>query len=131
MEDLTPLKGMRLVELVVSEGSTTLAPLAGMPLQRLNVNVRHVPDLKPLTGLPVHQLTLTGAAKHDLSPLRACRHLEELVIVIEATDWNVLLDIPSLKTVTWSYPRKPLPPAQFIAEQTRPAKSEAARAATG
>lgn len=94
MEDLTPLKGMRLVELVVSEGSTTLAPLAGMPLQRLNVNVRHVPDLKPLTGLPVHQLTLTGAAKHDLSPLRACRHLEELVIVIEATDWNVLLDIP-------------------------------------
>ena len=38
-----------------------------------------------------------------------------------ATDWNVLLDIPSLKTVK-RYSGKPLPPAQFIAEQTRPAK---------
>ena len=122
VKNVTPLKGMPLEELKLAEGTTNLAPLAGMPLQQLNASILHVPDLKPLAGLPLRRLTLTGAATHDLSPLRACRQLEELVFNGQATDWNVLLDIPSLKTVTRSYPRKPLPPAQFIAEQTRPAK---------
>lgn len=124
VENLTPLYGMRLVDLIGVDASTNLAPLAGMPFQHLSVNVLRVPDLKPLAGLPLRRLNLLGAdyVKLDLSPLRECPQLEELEIAINATDWQVLLEIPSLKTVTRSSPRKPMPPAQFIAEQIRPAK---------
>ena len=125
VQDLTPLKGMPLVDLILRCNTlTNLAPLAGMPLRTLEVNVTRVVDLKPLAGLPLRRLTLGNGkiVTHDLSPLRDCRQLEDLLVEITAKDWNVLLDIPSLKTVRQAYSAKPLPPAQFIAEQTRPAK---------
>ena len=121
VKDLTPLKGMRLESLVLRFNTlTNLAPITGMPLRYLQANVVGVADLTPLAGLPVRRLLLYGGytRPYDISPLRTCRQLEELVVSIAAKDWNVLLDIPTLKTVTRVYPRKPMPPAQFIAEQT-------------
>ncbi len=125
VKDLTPLKGMRIEYLSLRcDTITNIAALAGMPLRRLEVSVFRVPDLTPLAGLPVRQLVLGGAdsVSRDLSVLRTCRQLEALETANNAPDWTVLLDIPTLKTVTRSYPRKPMPPAQFIAEQTGPGK---------
>ena len=123
VQNLAPLTAMPLEELVLRCPTiTNIAALAGMPLRKLEVNVIRVPDLSPLAGLPVRQLFLGGTSyvSRDLSVLRTCRQLEELRTDYNALDWTVLLDIPTLKTVTRHSPLKPMPPAQFIAEQTGP-----------
>ncbi len=125
MDSIEPLRGMRLGKLTIRDSRVSdLRPLAGMPLTNLILyRCLNVRDLSPLAGLPVRRLDLGGSHSVllDLSPLRECRQLEELVITSDAKDWNVLLEIPLLKTVMRKW-GKPLPPAQFIAEQTRPAK---------
>jgi serine/threonine protein kinase len=73
IKDLSPLKGMRLIELNIKETQASdLSPLAGMPLKSLILDSTKVADLGPLEGLPLEKLS---ADKHssftirDLSPL--------------------------------------------------------------
>ncbi len=82
LEDLWPLKEMRLINLNV--GGTRVAdlsPLDGMPISNLNIFSTLVTNLAPLRGLKLQLLDMAGAPVRDLSPLRGmplthlvCRH---------------------------------------------------------
>ncbi len=74
VKDLAPLKGMPINRLNLSNcvNLQNLEPLRGMPLTSLNlVNCTSVKDLSPLADLPLTHLDLTGLSQlSDLAPLR-------------------------------------------------------------
>jgi Leucine-rich repeat (LRR) protein len=70
--DLTPLRGLRLIELSCEENPIAdLSPLRGMPLTRLVAGDTRVSDLTPLRGMRLKLLTLQSTAVTDLSPLES------------------------------------------------------------
>ncbi len=70
LDDLSPLKGMRLTELDVNFTNVTdLAPLRGMRLMRLRCEGTRVKDLAPLAGMPLAELDCSGTRVSDLAPL--------------------------------------------------------------
>jgi serine/threonine protein kinase len=71
LEDLSPLKGMRLhsLELWTSPLVQDLTPLKGMPLTSLQLSASPVRDLTPLKGMPLASLQLTGSLVQDLTQL--------------------------------------------------------------
>ena len=72
LADLSPLKGMPLVQLNVrSNQISDLTPLAGMKLQSLDCTRSKVTDLTPLNGMPLEYLWLHGVTGvRNLSPLK-------------------------------------------------------------
>jgi len=72
---LAPLKGMPLqrLSLIYCDRIQDLSPLQGMPLVHLNLNgCRQVQDLTPLQGMPLTFLDLTSGDRiEDLTPLRS------------------------------------------------------------
>jgi eukaryotic-like serine/threonine-protein kinase len=72
LKDLTPLKGMPLKELALWQWSgTDLTPLKGMSLTRLDCGGSgRLSDLTPLTGMPLESLYVNWSAVSDLKPLK-------------------------------------------------------------
>ena len=82
VQDLTPLQGMPLTELILSSNKVTdLAPLKGMPLTSLNIDeCTGVRDLSPLEGMQLRDITLAPNqfSKENLSVLRRIKTLQRL-----------------------------------------------------
>ena len=79
--DLSPLAGLPLQGLDISDTRVSdLSPLAGMPLEMLFAERTQVTDLTPLAGLPLTSLYLIETSVSDLSPL-AGMSLEQLNLV--------------------------------------------------
>src|SRR5262249_26612079 len=71
LADLSPLKGMRLNELVCASTQVRdLAPLTDMPLKHLDISSTKVGDLLPLKNMPLSWLHCDRTAVSDLSPLQ-------------------------------------------------------------
>ena len=79
--DLSPLAGLP-IEVLDLRGldSSDLSPLKGLPLRELYAEETQVRDLSPLAGLPLAKLYLSDTRVSDLSPL-AGMELEELNLV--------------------------------------------------
>jgi len=62
--------GRNLVAVKVNDpGLTEIGPLAGLPLQMLDLSQCRVEDIKPLRGMPLRELYLEGTQVRDLGPL--------------------------------------------------------------
>jgi len=74
VSDLSPLAGLSLNRLQV-QGSpiSDLAPLHGMPLRSLDLDITSVTNLSPLKGMPILFLSFNGVPVSDLEPLREMR----------------------------------------------------------
>lgn len=71
IEDLSPLRGMRLRRLdCVRNRITSLEPLRGMPLSQLLAQQNRIADLEPLRGMPLEQLSVAYSKVVSLEPLR-------------------------------------------------------------
>jgi hypothetical protein len=79
--DLTPLRGLPLVELLASNTNIeSLSPLKGLPLRRLDVSFSAIADLEALRGMPLEVLAISGTRVRDLAPLEGAP-LSELRMV--------------------------------------------------
>lgn len=68
--DLAPLKGLPIDRLNIDGSKATdLGPLRGMALSSLSMNGANFADLSPLRGMPLRELSMNGAPVTDLSPL--------------------------------------------------------------
>ncbi|HKB39354.1 MAG TPA: hypothetical protein VKD72_23150 [Gemmataceae bacterium] len=77
--DLSPLKGMNLKELDVSDTPVSgLSPLAGMPLTQLSLRGAKVTDLSPLKGMPLKVLRCDFQRERDVALLRSLTTLEQI-----------------------------------------------------
>jgi serine/threonine protein kinase/Leucine-rich repeat (LRR) protein len=71
LADLSPVKGMALVELhVIQMQVADLSPLQGMPLKILEVNTTNASSIAPLKGLQLEELVWNWSSGSDLSPLK-------------------------------------------------------------
>jgi serine/threonine protein kinase/Leucine-rich repeat (LRR) protein len=71
LADLSPLKGMALIELNVNQMQLAdLSPLQGMPLKTLHVSRTNVTSLAPLKGLQLVEMVGDITDISDLSPLQ-------------------------------------------------------------
>ena len=72
LADLTPLKGMPLTNLDLTDNGAVkdLSALKGMPLKNLNITQTGVADLTPLHGMPLEWLMVWGFPGSDLTPLK-------------------------------------------------------------
>jgi hypothetical protein len=74
LEDLTPLRGLRLETLGI-RGSlvSDLSPLRGMALAGLELTATKVADLSPLSQMPLTDLQIAYTPVKDLSPLKGMK----------------------------------------------------------
>jgi serine/threonine protein kinase len=84
-EDLTPLQGMKLRELMIYNTNVAdLTPLMGMPLTYLNLSWTKVTDLHPIKGQSLKFLSIIGAPVSDLGPLKGSSitelHMEKTLV---------------------------------------------------
>ena len=71
IEDLSPLRGLKLRRLDISGTAVTdLSPLAGMPLEELIAPGTGVADVRALKAAPLRRLDLSRTAVAELSSLR-------------------------------------------------------------
>jgi Leucine-rich repeat (LRR) protein/Flp pilus assembly protein TadD len=96
LTDLSPLRGLDLVELGVGNtGVTDLTPLREMrTLERLLIASTKVADLSPLSSLALKQLDLTYTQVTDLSPLRGMKLSRLSLRSVRVTDLSVLSGMP-------------------------------------
>ena len=60
ISDLSPLKGMKLLQLVCDNNPIAdLSPISGMPLWRLSIKGTKVSDLTPLTGMKLQDFVFS------------------------------------------------------------------------
>jgi Leucine-rich repeat (LRR) protein len=93
------LKQLRLYQ----TGVTNLEPLAGIPLEKLDISQSPISDLGPLKGLPLRELVACYTAVSDLRPLDGMQ-LECLRVSDRdgrLTDISVLRGMTSLKRATF------------------------------
>jgi hypothetical protein len=92
-----------------------LAPLAGMPLQRVDLSRTGVSDLKPLVQSPIRELDLEGCLDiRDLKPLMQMKSLETVRIPSQMVDIAWLRNHPTIKRL--SYRKMTQPVEEFWAE---------------
>jgi serine/threonine protein kinase len=96
LQDLTPLQGLPLVRLDVSDTQVAdLSPLRGLKLDTLILRNTRIIDLKPLEGMPLCDLFLSGTRVRDLTALQGLRTLRVLdVSSIPVTTLEPLRGIP-------------------------------------
>jgi eukaryotic-like serine/threonine-protein kinase len=75
LEDLEPLKDLKLTRLIISSLTVNnqvrdLKPLRGMKLTELRLYHCQVQDLEPLTGMPLNTLWLYSSQVRDIEPLK-------------------------------------------------------------
>jgi len=70
LTDLTPLRGIPLVDLDLSNTAiTTLAPLMGLALESLSINNTAINEISALAGMPLYELDMADTLVSDLTPL--------------------------------------------------------------
>jgi serine/threonine protein kinase len=103
IRDLWPVRALlSLKKLELGDEKSVLADIAclkGLKLQELGLSNTRVVDLAPLQGMPLQRLQITGAPVRDLSPLRALPLVSLDCDRISTTDFSVLKNLRSLKTV--------------------------------
>ncbi|MFT5465915.1 MAG: tetratricopeptide (TPR) repeat protein [Verrucomicrobiales bacterium] len=137
LESLEALRGLPIetLTLIVGDQLTSLAGLEGMPLKQATLTIPAVADLSPLRGLELEHFEASGAFTDispiagpalkrveltacpnlvDLSPLAQCKELEEVVVSKNAGNLEFLLELPKLRTVSYSDDHQD--PAEFIRE---------------
>lgn len=117
LADLSMLEGLELhvLSLKGCRGITSLAPIAGMKLQRLNIAGTSVRDLSPVAGMPLVELSCADCTKlTDVRPLQKCLQLEVLLLPPGAKDVAFLRNMKSLRVV--SYKNLTQPVAEFWKE---------------
>lgn len=125
LEDLSPLKGLKLVRLDCGwTRIRDLTPLAGMPLTILGCGGTRIESLEPLRSCPLQELHIWSTRVVDLSPLSEMRTLTVLNLQINAisnleplatlplkklrceeipvADWSVLQSMP-LESIQLTY----------------------------
>jgi hypothetical protein len=75
LADLSPLRGMKLTQLVLHHSAVAdLAPLKGMKLRHLDCTAaRKVTDLSPLKGMPLKMLSIPYTQVKELAPLKGMK----------------------------------------------------------
>jgi hypothetical protein len=91
LTDLSPLKGMRLIEVVcIWNPVSDLSPFQGMPLSRLYCGQSQITDLSPLEGLPLTILDFGESPVSDLSPLHGLPLTKLWLVNTNVTDLSPL-----------------------------------------
>jgi hypothetical protein len=100
--DLSFLLGMPVVELRVHKctNEVDLAPLVGMPLQRLTIYCDKLTDISHLAGLPLRRVVLSGG--HGEMPLRDIRSLAEQSLQHLDIGKTMVTDLTPLKSCNLS-----------------------------
>ncbi|MFH1918655.1 MAG: leucine-rich repeat domain-containing protein [Planctomycetota bacterium] len=100
IEDLSPLAGLPLERLeLMGCRVRDLSPLAGMPLRVLGLEQTEVRDIGPLKGMPLSVLSLSHTQVDDISAL-AGSPLEELYLVrTKVTDLGPLAGMRQLRSL--------------------------------
>ncbi|GDY12297.1 hypothetical protein LBMAG53_11750 [Planctomycetota bacterium] len=101
--DLAPLAGMPIIRLDLNRTPVAdLSPIAGAPLEILDISETKVVRLEPLAGMPLRVLRLARTQVVDLSPL-AGMPLEELELYeTPVVDLSPLASCPKLRLVRLS-----------------------------
>ncbi|HYE97830.1 MAG TPA: serine/threonine-protein kinase, partial [Planctomycetota bacterium] len=95
LQDLEPLRGMRLTELDVSLTFVSdLSPVQGMPLTRLILGHARVQRLDAVRGMPLVHLECNGTEVEDLSPLRGLKLRQLSIADTEVRDLSPLQGMP-------------------------------------
>jgi Leucine-rich repeat (LRR) protein len=102
--DLSPLKGMKLMELFcLQTGVSDLSPLKDMKLTKLDCSKTQVRDLSPLVGMPLTNLHCHYTQVSSLAPLKNMKALIELGCgATKVMDLSPLRDM-KLTTLNCSY----------------------------
>ncbi|MBL8796961.1 MAG: protein kinase [Planctomycetia bacterium] len=102
LSDLAPLRELKHLSSVSCGRNpqlADLAPLQGLSLKKLAVNMTNVSDLSPLRGMPLENLDLTGAPVRDLSPLRKMPLTHLAIRRTQVEDLSPLRDLPDLQVL--------------------------------
>jgi serine/threonine protein kinase len=95
VNDLSPLAGMPLEVLELGEsGVHDLAPLAGMPLRELDLNKTKVVDLSPLSSAPLTRLNINSTQVQSLEPLRGMQITRLILDGSKVSDLSPLAGMP-------------------------------------
>jgi hypothetical protein len=95
VNDLSPLKGMPLTELNLSNTrATDLSVLKGMSLKWLHIGNTKVNDLSPLKGMPLKWLHMENIQVSDLSPLKGMPLTELVLFSTKVTELTSLKGMP-------------------------------------
>ena len=95
LADLTPLRGMSLIDLNIPATSVVdLSPLRRMPLIRLNCSFTQVSDLSPLDDSPLRVLSCVRTLVSDLGPLRSKQLTNLRFELTQVTDVSFLRGMP-------------------------------------
>jgi hypothetical protein len=100
VSNLAPLRGLPIDRLDIDRTTATdLSPLQGMPLVVLSAHASKITDLEALKGMPLRELVINECKISDLSPLRGAK-LERLrANGCQIEDFSVLKGMP-LKVLT-------------------------------
>lgn len=102
MTDLEPntssleaIRNLRLTTFEIeSRTCFDLLPIHEMPLERLNLLLPIVSDLKPLAGFKLIDMTLVSGSVRDLTPLVGMPLEKLFVDTTSVTDLSPLIDLP-------------------------------------
>jgi hypothetical protein len=98
--DLTPLAGLPLENLNLHSPAVDIRALSRLPLSRLILCAPNVRDLSPLRGRPLAILDLRACrAGLDVSPLAECRQLEQLVLPPQPVRVDALRGLPNQQMI--------------------------------
>ena len=98
IEDISPLAGLPLLELDLSECHITdIKALRGMSLRVLALEKTGVEDIRVLEGMPLEQLWLARTQVTDLSPLEGAPLTNLNLLATRVTDLGPLAKMPRLK----------------------------------
>ena len=79
---------------------TSLDPLTGMPLIRLEMIETDVADLSPLRNMPIEFLEAAECTKiSSLTPLKECKNLKTISVPYHLDDYSFIKVLPKLKFV--------------------------------
>ena len=82
---------------------TDLSPLKGMRLDSLNVSETKVADLSVLRDMPLLYIRLHQCPNIvDLSPLKSCTTLSKLTLPTQAKDFEFLRSFPDLELLSFT-----------------------------
>lgn len=113
--DFSGIQGLQLKRVTLASNTSSLAPLAGMPIEWLRCDGTPVRDLSPLKGMPLTWLLCNDSQVSDLSalqetPLRILRCDAK----VAKQNAKVLQSIKTLQKIN------DLPPAKFLASVGNP-----------
>jgi serine/threonine protein kinase len=100
VSNLAPLRGLPIDRLNIDRtAATDLSPLQGMPLVVLSAHASGITDLEALKGMPLRELIINECKISDLAPLRGAKLEKFRASGCQIEDFSVLKGMP-LKVLT-------------------------------